>query len=294
MSLYQSDLTQERWHLVRKFVLLFLLVLAAALGLVILLRQGHNVPLVLFNLFADAGLGILIGIASRIVLRRRHWIIQAIASAAFSIIGLALLGYFTASQSGIGPLELRFVRVNWVDWAHIALRLPLGPGRTTMDLLDLAHVVVAVDTSWLALRAWRRRTRVAGPPAPSASRTSDRNEVTPARLAIAPHVPARQLGPRTGNRVRPLIRQRRFGRPLISRGAAVVRPARSSSRRKNPFGRKLEVQLAAHEEHRCPYCLEDVKRNDARGTVECPVCHTLHHKDCWDITGTCQVPHLNT
>jgi len=27
--------------------------------------------------------------------------------------------------------------------------------------------------------------------------------------------------------------------------------------------------------------------------VECPICHTMHHKDCWDITGTCQVPHLN-
>ena len=57
---------------------------------------------------------------------------------------------------------------------------------------------------------------------------------------------------------------------------------------------KPAVQLAVHEEHRCPYCLEDVNRNDPRGAVECPVCHTLHHKDCWDITGTCQVPHLNT
>jgi hypothetical protein len=28
--------------------------------------------------------------------------------------------------------------------------------------------------------------------------------------------------------------------------------------------------------------------------VECEVCHTLHHKDCWDVTGICQVPHLNT
>jgi hypothetical protein len=28
--------------------------------------------------------------------------------------------------------------------------------------------------------------------------------------------------------------------------------------------------------------------------VECDVCHALHHKDCWDITGFCQVPHLNS
>ena len=57
--------------------------------------------------------------------------------------------------------------------------------------------------------------------------------------------------------------------------------------------RKARVQLALVEEHRCPYCLETVTRNDARGVVECNLCHTFHHKDCWDITGTCQVPHLN-
>ncbi|MFN2120746.1 MAG: hypothetical protein ACK2T0_10170 [Anaerolineales bacterium] len=26
--------------------------------------------------------------------------------------------------------------------------------------------------------------------------------------------------------------------------------------------------------------------------MECPICHTLHHKDCWDVTGSCQIPHL--
>jgi ribosomal protein L37AE/L43A len=48
------------------------------------------------------------------------------------------------------------------------------------------------------------------------------------------------------------------------------------------------------EEHRCPYCLDPVSRNDPRGVKECDVCHTLHHADCWAITGVCQVPHLNT
>jgi hypothetical protein len=27
---------------------------------------------------------------------------------------------------------------------------------------------------------------------------------------------------------------------------------------------------------------------------KCEVCNTLHHADCWAITGMCQVPHLNT
>ncbi len=71
------------------------------------------------------------------------------------------------------------------------------------------------------------------------------------------------------------------------KAAPVVAPKR---RRRS---KKARVQLALVEEHRCPYCLENVTRTDPRGVVECTVCHTLHHKDCWDITGTCQVPHLN-
>lgn len=55
--------------------------------------------------------------------------------------------------------------------------------------------------------------------------------------------------------------------------------------------RKKDVKLLGETEHRCPYCLELVKKNDARGVVICPECKTWHHKDCWDITGSCQVAH---
>jgi ribosomal protein L37AE/L43A len=48
-----------------------------------------------------------------------------------------------------------------------------------------------------------------------------------------------------------------------------------------------------YAEHKCPFCLEDVRRNDPRGVEECPICHTLHHADCWEITGMCQVPHMS-
>lgn len=55
--------------------------------------------------------------------------------------------------------------------------------------------------------------------------------------------------------------------------------------------RHKNVKLLGETEHRCPYCLELVKKNDARGVVICPDCKTWHHKDCWDITGSCQVAH---
>ena len=55
--------------------------------------------------------------------------------------------------------------------------------------------------------------------------------------------------------------------------------------------RRAKINLMGAEEHRCPYCLEDVHPRDPAGVVICPVCQTYHHKACWDITGTCQVPH---
>lgn len=52
-----------------------------------------------------------------------------------------------------------------------------------------------------------------------------------------------------------------------------------------------EIRLLGEIEHRCPFCLEIVEKNDPRGVRICKICHTYHHADCWDVTGTCQVPH---
>ncbi len=296
MNLYDPDRTSERWHLLRKVFLLFLLVVALALGLVFLARQRSSLPLLLFNLLADASLGLLIGVGTRLVLRDRNWFIQGIASAAMSIVGLAVLGYFTDWKSGIGPLHAGLVKVNWLDWAHLTLKLPLQFGRrSSMDLLDLAHMVVAVDTSWFALRAWKRSSRLVGQSGGYSPRVRSRARARPVGAAVAPNVSIPQIRVPVGSSTGSRIKRRKVGRPSISRSAAsAMRPSRGQSGRWNPLRRKPEVQLAVYEEHRCPYCLEDVNRNDPRGVVECQVCHTLHHKDCWDITGTCQVPHLNT
>jgi hypothetical protein len=58
-------------------------------------------------------------------------------------------------------------------------------------------------------------------------------------------------------------------------------------------GRKMphSVRLTGKEEMKCPYCLQPVDPKDKKGIVVCPICHAAHHKECWDITGSCQVPH---
>jgi hypothetical protein len=55
--------------------------------------------------------------------------------------------------------------------------------------------------------------------------------------------------------------------------------------------RRSAIRLTGKTDDFCPYCLERVEPNDARGVVTCPVCHTRHHADCWAVTGACQVPH---
>ncbi len=294
----------ERWNLLRKMTLLILLMLALALGLVILFRQKNNIPLVMFNILADVSMGLIAGIATRIVLRGRNWLIQVLASTAIVIVGLFVLGYFTSYKSGIGPLPfgLNVNKVNWLDPLHIAWGslLRFRPA-STFNFTLLAHLVIGIDTSWIALRAWRRSLRISSPAATNISQDDNGwgragssahivSMPSSAPSVSVPQVHVPSSAPRTRSRVKrsKKIRASMIGRPALP---PAVRPR---SKRWNPLHSRAQVQLAVYEEHRCPYCFEEVKRNDPRGVVECEVCHTLHHKDCWDITGVCQVPHLNT
>ncbi len=294
MSLYNSDQNPEQGHLLRKVVLLFLLVVALSLVLVILFRQKSSFPILLFNILADTTLGLLIGLGTRFVMRDMNGFIQGVAAAAMVLIGLAVLGYFTGWRSGIGPLGIGLVSVNWLNWAHIALKLPLEFGRSKMDLVDLAQMVIGVDTAWVALRAWRKSPRIVGQSNTPTPRVRSRSRARPAVATVTPNVSISSNHTPAVSSARPNVKKKRTGRPVISMRKPDPKPSRSRARAWNPMHRKPELQIAVYEEHRCPYCLELVTRDDPRGTVECQICHALHHKDCWDITGTCQVPHLNT
>ena len=349
----QLGASVTRSHLQRKLLLLFLLTLAAALGLVILFQRNNSAPPMIFNAFADAVLGIAVGTGSRLVLRHRHWLVRAIVSAALASVGLVVLGQLTRARSGISLLQLLLMGLDVIDRAGVRLAaLPvLGP--PPGELRDVAQVVLAVTVSWVTLRAWNGgrqgsgpaektslavelplepafETPLVDPPPPAASRLprfsvksllnsrhkaasvarphvgapsrarrlpslpakSRRRVVSASRPVSRPRTAARNF-PRIGDRLRPSAFRRRR---LAPRRAAPGAPTRIAGRKSGWLGilrAKPHVRLAAHEEHRCPYCLEEVRRHDPRGSIECPVCHTFHHKDCWDITGTCQVPHLN-
>jgi hypothetical protein len=258
-------------YLLPKLVLLFLLVSAAASGLVYLLRQKPDFPPLLFTFFTDVSLGVIAGLGVRTIMRDHGWFTRGAAAAAVVVVGLAVVGYFTGWKAGLGPLEF---------------------GRTTVDWLGLTQLVIAIDTAWVTLRAWHQ-------PALAMSEAAPR-QVTPRRrrAAKSPAAPRIQL-PRSWSlwpKPRPKVRTRSGSGARTGSQSPILtlmkQPARPRSR--GGFRRKPQVQLAVVEDHRCPYCLDPVLRTDPRGVKECEVCHTLHHADCWAITGVCQVPHLKT
>ena len=306
--MYDPEPTREAWHLLRKLFLLTLVVTATALGLVILSRAKSHVPQVLFTVLADTSLGLLAGFATRFALKGRHGLIQGLASGAASLIGLAVLGYFTGWRNGIGPFQAGLVTVH-VPSAPTTLHLPLAFGSSGMNMLDLLNAVIAMDTSWMALRVWKNGTHVNGQslaPMPHIRRPVRQREIredpiepvvaTPVVVPSVAPAPRRAPAPSTsgsGSRAR-IRRKKTADRAVIARPTSALHPVRSRVRHNTQRRPRVAVHLAVHEEHKCPYCFQPVSRNDPRGVVECQICHTLHHKDCWDITGNCQVPHLTT
>jgi hypothetical protein len=164
----------------------------------------------------------------------------------------------------VGGLEL----LGWFTGWQIGFG-PLKPGLPGVDWSSLGQLLLATGVSVLTLFAWTQPTSppIQTPPAPK-----------PANLAPRP---------------RPRLPKRR--RPIHARSKLVpaAHPAPVMELVDKPATRhKPQLQLSEEEEHRCPYCLELVDVDDPRGTVECKVCHALHHADCWAITGACQVPHF--
>jgi hypothetical protein len=294
-------------------VLLLLLVAAAAFGIVFLFPRETDFPVLLSTFFADASLGLIAGFGSRIVLGNRGSISRLIAAIMVTVTGMILLGSLTDWNFGLGPVEIDPQVVNQVRHFSLDSNLANQIGsmkidtQTILDLrgldwADLAHLVISITLAVMSLQAWAEITTQIVEVAPlsepePAAKPSRRRKRAASSSTAQPRIQLPggwipQLGG-TG-RLRPRSRSRNGSRSPVLKEAKdfekVARPKRRGASR-----RKAHIQFALVEEHRCPYCLDAVTHNDPRGVKECEVCHTLHHADCWSITGgTCQVPHLNT
>jgi hypothetical protein len=277
----------------RKVGLLLLIIINVALGLFYLFELKPGVHLLARAFLADMSMGLVAGFGTRTLLGRRNWFVRMITASASLIIGLLVLGVLSGWKSGLGPLSF---------W------------RTTIDWYNLAHILLGGGGIFLAMQAWSRprasaAAQAAAAPAngrPRRSRSKASNKSLPgekpkrkrkskadqaisqpAAAAPALNTPVR-AEPVTVVTAPPQV-------PATSRVEPTERPA-AAVRAGKPVSpapaRTSMVRLSKVETHLCPYCLEPVLNKDPRGIVECDICHTQHHGDCWAIAGFCQVPHF--
>lgn len=259
----------------RKVAILFLFVIDTAIAIFFLFRQNPEANTLLRHLVADILIGLIAGIAARILFRKRSAFIRYITATAALICGLLLLGAMSGWRTGIGPLSF---------------------SRTTIDWSGLAQVSLTTICMIWSMQVWSR-------PAPQIA-----GNAVPVTPAVQPEPPQT----RQKSRFQPRPKRKRKRTPenpstatppqpssQPARQEHSQEPAKSATRRKRSVKSDLQpvpdqrpkVRLSKIEKHLCPYCLEPVIARDPRGIVECDICHTQHHADCWSIAGACQVPH---
>ncbi len=279
------------------------LVVLTAVGFAALRLLNHLLQPAALTFAASAAIGIAAGFTSRLTLPSRSPWLRLILAASTTVTGLVVLALITQSETG----------------------LVLIRASESMVRESLGQLMVGFSAAFLALRAWRRsavsiperlssttrrssrrsakrgpaRGQLARRPVPHRTRPSSRLPLLSlpnlARLRSKwPALPHYKLQ-------RPALPQFHFPRLVVQnlriRPWACLRSRLAAispmpwQRSRSAEGYRPALRLSAQEEHRCPYCLDIVENNDARGIHVCPICHSWHHSDCWSITGTCQVPH---
>lgn len=249
--------------------------IAVGLGfaLIYVASQSVNVPALVAT--SAIGLGLISGFISRLALLHRGPVVRWLVALFGLCCGLIFLGWL--SKGMLGP--------------DLISRTDLEP-----DWKGLGQLAFGAIAAWLAVRAWGVRPGVHGRASPRfrigraivgglhfrGSRATSAGMASATVIAPPRKRPARQK--------RQTQRKASTRKPISTPATARKAVARKRVRRKVRSSRPA-IRLMDKVEHRCPFCLANVKPKDSRGVVECSTCHTLHHADCWAVTGTCQVPH---
>jgi hypothetical protein len=272
-----------------------LVILTTAIGgtvllLTFLFNQASS-PLPLKYALVGA-VGLIAGFFSRRLLREYTGLLRLLVSLTAISAGLFLMYFFSFGYVGIDLLY----------WSQT------GP-----DWEGLIQIGIGTFTACLALFAWRypkpAKDISLREPIPASSRRpvaiTQSSIRPPVQKKLRLHSIARiggwikkiSIRPNRTKMIPLSKRQERLGvlsLPPINRKARKPRGIKPLRRPKILGWHKRHIQqvnLKATEEHRCPFCLEVVIFDDPRGVEICPLCHTRHHADCWEVTGTCQVPH---
>ncbi len=292
------------WNGTLKWLATLLFTLAAGLLSIILLSNRPEISPLFGRLITIGSISLVCALLLRLFFRKGIAflvVLLAFISATFST--LVIDSFYDTEYT------LNFVRIE--DW-QFSFQSP--------TIQEIAQLTLLLIISLPFLLLFRKKTlkkkQVVEPrqtptaPKPSAPSFSDRVRV--AAYKINPknwNLRLPKINTSNRNTVRPAVKsapsrpkvhvtsssKSNKSKPKIKAGA--TQKTRTRSKISLPkFGSKPAengVNLKGEEEHVCPYCLEEVNKNDSRGIAICKECGTWHHQDCWDVTGACGVAHRN-
>jgi protein-S-isoprenylcysteine O-methyltransferase Ste14 len=273
--------------------------LQTVLGSLVLLLTflvRHYVDILILKYTVVLAIGLLAGFSARRFLDKNTRTLRLLTALISAALSLAIL--FLISNGFLG-INLLFQLNRTPDWQ------------------GLIQFVIAVFGAWLVLTAFRTAPVIKDLPTPAPPPQSSTSLSKPGFYRWLPKL---KLPPRkitTAKVSRPILEKKK---PLsvgksgaqkksrtLTKGKSAKKPSsahkltvapvkkiKKPARPKRKRVRKKpvkEIKFIGIEEHRCPYCLDLVEPHDPRGVKICSVCKTHHHKDCWGITGACQIPH---
>jgi len=245
--------------LARKLVLLLLLMLTTVMIMVALLMKIRPSILWLAYFTTVVFIGLVAGVSVRWIIPKKVPVARIGLIVAWVIGCLTLIRWFTGWDFGI----------NFISTAGALL-----------DWQETGQILLAIGIALLALYAWQR---------PDRSQVKSRQASGAKKIRPTQRKPKKQ--PKRAPGTRSAVPTPSLALPAVSQAPAAGTVQTKQKRLKYP---KPRLQVSVQEQHRCPYCLELITKDDQRGVVECEICHALHHADCWAITGACQVPHFTT
>jgi ribosomal protein L37AE/L43A len=279
---------------VAKWILVILLALSAGLLVIILLSPKPEITTYLLRLILLAAISIISGLTARLFFRGIHAIAAILLTLTASLIAVLIIDHFyeTGYQFQFLGNDFRFLAPNTSDISQFIL----------MTLVSLLPLLLF------------RRVSNSKPKSQKVPKTKKARK--PFSQLILPYLAKAdprnwKLGNHHKVKKRSAVRTTRVERPVLSvsrpvvaksesapvsiRKTATVKPAVKKLKLPGKFfrGNSADVKLVGEEEHCCPYCLEEVVKDDSRGVTVCPECGTWHHQDCWSLTGSCGVAHRN-
>ena len=306
------------FHLFAKWVMVVFLTTLIGMGWSWLLFWSQMFSGSVIKWLVVLALGTSSGIFARLIFYNHAFLIGWSGAFLAHAINLLALNYFTLGQTGFALNRGRSNLVNWdalgqllvggilawiamTAWKTFSRRKetapqapsPIPPVQAAAAALPSEPAAVSSrPVPALKKKSSRRLKTQASPKTPQAPASSSRSwslgQLT-TRMQKRIHTTANALTLQLKPRAVPAelkIPRSSHKKQKTFRPASLTLPKRVHKPRRMP------IHLVGEEDHRCPYCLDAVDPQDPGGVVICSICHSYHHKACWDVTGTCQVPHI--